>query len=114
MAGFTRRRALLAGGGALGLAAAGGAGFAVGDSAAAGDDASGDEVVAFEGVHQAGVATPAQARLVFGAFDLTSDRPADLRELMRVWTDAARRMTAGEPTGPVQAAAEVPPADTRD
>ena len=30
------------------------------------------------------MATPAQARLVFGAFDLTSDRPADLRELLRV------------------------------
>jgi deferrochelatase/peroxidase EfeB len=112
MAGFTRRRALLAGGGALGLAAAGGAGFAVGDSAASGDEPSGDEVVAFEGVHQAGVATPAQARLVFGAFDLTSERPADLRELLRAWTDAARRMTAGKPTGAVEGAAEVPPADT--
>jgi deferrochelatase/peroxidase EfeB len=81
VAGFTRRRALLAGGGALGLATAGGAGFAVGDSAASGDEPSGDEVVAFEGVHQAGVATPAQARLVFGAFDLTADRPAGLRAL---------------------------------
>jgi deferrochelatase/peroxidase EfeB len=111
--GFTRRRALLAGGGALGLAAAGGAGFAVGESAASEDAQPGpDEVVAFEGRHQAGVATPAQARLVFGAFDLASDRPEDLRELLRMWTGAARRMTAGLPTGPVEGQPQVPPADT--
>jgi deferrochelatase/peroxidase EfeB len=107
---FTRRRALLAGGGALGLAAAGGGGFAVGESAAS--PPGRDEVIAFEGRHQAGVATPAQARLVFGAFDLTSDRPGDLRALLRAWTDAARRMTAGQPTGAVDGPPETPPQDT--
>jgi deferrochelatase/peroxidase EfeB len=47
---------------------------------------------------------------VFGAFDLTSDRPADLRDLLRAWTDAARRMTAGEATGAAEGPSEVPPA----
>jgi deferrochelatase/peroxidase EfeB len=107
---FTRRRALFAGGGALGLAATGGAGFAVGESAASPPER--DEVIAFEGAHQAGVATPAQARLVFGAFDLTSGRPGDLRELLRAWTDAARKMTAGHPTGAVEGPPETPPQDT--
>ncbi|MEA2176795.1 MAG: deferrochelatase/peroxidase EfeB, partial [Solirubrobacteraceae bacterium] len=107
---FTRRRALLAGGGALGLAAAGGGGFAAGESVAAAPER--DEVVAFEARHQAGVATPAQARLVFGAFDLTSDRPGDLRDLLRAWTDAARRMTAGQPVGAVEGPPETPPQDT--
>jgi deferrochelatase/peroxidase EfeB len=103
--GFTRRRALLAGGGALGLAAAGGIELAAGGHRA-------HESIAFDGPHQAGVATPAQARLVFGAFDLASDRPADLRELLRAWTAAARRMTAGEATGAVEGPQEAPPADT--
>lgn len=109
--GFTRRRALLASGGALGLAAAGGAGLAISHETDAGGSSTGD-VVAFTGEHQAGVATPAQARLVFAAFDLVSDRPGDLRDVLRAWTDAARLMTQGKPSGAVEGPAEVPPADS--
>lgn len=109
------RRGLLLGGGAAGLAAAAGAGagYAAADArgAEAGSGGS-DATVAFEGEHQAGVATPAQARLVFAAFDLVTDRRADVAELLRAWTDAARLMTAGRPTGPVAGASEVPPQDT--
>jgi deferrochelatase/peroxidase EfeB len=119
--GLTRRGVLLAGGGAaVGLAASAGAGFAVGretdDGAGggggtAGSDAGGD-VVAFHGAHQAGVATPAQARLVFAAFDVVSDSRDDLRDLLRTWTDAARKMTAGRPAGTVAGHPQDPPADT--
>ena len=106
--GLTRRRVLLGGGGAFGLAVAAGAGYAAGESGgAAGEGGRRAEAVPFH-VHQAGVATPAQARLVFAAFDLVSDDARDLRELLRTWTAGARLMTAGRPTGVVAGQAEVP------
>ena len=111
------RRGLLVGGGAAGAAAvvAAGAGYAAGDAHGSDDGGAGagaDTVVPFEGEHQAGVATPAQARLVFAAFDVVAERRADVAELLRAWTAAARAMTAGRPTGPVAGAAELPPQDT--
>ena len=57
------RRHLLAGS----AAAAGLAALAIGTSPRAG--ASSTDAVAFHGEHQAGIATPAQDRLVFAAFD---------------------------------------------
>jgi deferrochelatase/peroxidase EfeB len=115
--GLTRRGVLLAGGGAaLGIAAAGGgyaAGHAeAGDAGAESTSAGGGDVVDFGGTHQAGIATPAQARLVFAAFDLVADTRADLASLLRTWTDAARLMTAGQPVGVIAGDPEVPPADT--
>jgi len=116
--GITRRRLLLGGGGAAGLAAAAAAGYAVGDAhaddggAGAGPGGGAEAVVPFDGLHQAGVATPAQQRLVFGAFDLVEDDAVALRELLRAWTDAARLMTAGRPTGAVAGQPELPPDDT--
>jgi deferrochelatase/peroxidase EfeB len=110
--GLTRRRVLLGGGGALGLAVAAGAGYAAGDTGASDESAAPSETVAFHGAHQAGVATPAQARLVFASFDLVSDKATDLRELLGTWTAGARLMTAGRPTGSVAGQSEVPPRDT--
>jgi deferrochelatase/peroxidase EfeB len=106
---------LLAGGGAaVGIAASAGAGFAVGRETT--DDAAPSsaqaELVPFHGVHQAGVATPAQARLVFAAFDVVSESPDDLRTLLQAWTEAARKMTVGLPTGAVAGHPQDPPADT--
>lgn len=111
--GLTRRRALLAGGGLLGLAAAGGAGYASGQETQPDDHhAVAGATVPFYGEHQAGIATPAQDRLVFGAFDLTLTSAAELRDLLRTWTAAAALMTAGKPTGAVAGHPEVPPEDT--
>ncbi|MFN8201386.1 MAG: iron uptake transporter deferrochelatase/peroxidase subunit [Solirubrobacteraceae bacterium] len=110
--GLTRRSVLLAGGGAaVGLAAGAAGGYATGHAAEPAPDEPAD-TVPFEGEHQAGVATPAQARLVFGAFDLVSERPQDLRDLLRTWTQAARRMTVGRPVGPVAGDPASPPVDT--
>jgi deferrochelatase/peroxidase EfeB len=109
------------GGGALAAA-----GATAGIGYAAGSDTSGDgsgppgpsaadgtsATVPFEGAHQAGIATPAQARLVFGAFDLSSDRKEDLQQLLQLWTAAARLMTQGKPTGAGAAEPDIPPADT--
>ncbi|HEY1276697.1 MAG TPA: iron uptake transporter deferrochelatase/peroxidase subunit [Thermoleophilaceae bacterium] len=105
------RRALL-GGSALGLAIAGGAGYVIGEAGGSSADSSANETVPFHGAHQAGVATPAQARLVFASFDLVSDEADDLRRLLGIWTAGARAMTSGRPTGAIAANPEVPPADT--
>ncbi len=93
------RRSLLASLGAGGLAAAaGGAGYALGREDEPAPDAR-DQVVAFHGRHQAGIATPAQDRLHFALFNIADGlRRADLRELLRTWSAAAERMTADAPS----------------
>jgi deferrochelatase/peroxidase EfeB len=110
---FTRRR-LLASAGAGGLAAAaGGGGFALGRETA--DDApdTAAQIVPFHGEHQAGIATAAQDRLHFAAFDVEDGlRARDLRELLREWSRAAERMTAGRLVGDDAGEQLAPPADT--
>jgi deferrochelatase/peroxidase EfeB len=111
---FTRRR-LLASAGAGGLAAAaGGAGFALGHETASDDGPdTGAHTVPFHGEHQAGIATAAQDRLHFAAFDVEDGlRAADLRDLLREWSRAAERMTAGERVGEDRDGLLAPPADT--
>ena len=68
------RRHLLAGS----AAAAGLAALAIGTSPRAG--ASSTDAVAFHGEHQAGIATPAQDRLVFAAFDVLAPRASAVRD----------------------------------
>ncbi len=58
-----------------------------------------DDVVEFLGVHQAGIITPAQDRLHFAAFDVTTNSRDDLVELLRAWTEAAVNMTQGRDVG---------------
>ncbi|MBX6768269.1 MAG: Dyp-type peroxidase, partial [Actinomadura rubrobrunea] len=110
------RRRLLGWGGAglaLGVAATGGA-------AAAAIGVSGDseprlgDAVPFYGPHQAGIATPVQDRLHFAAFDVTTDDRDALVALLKEWTRAAARMTAGRPVGEgaVGGLPEAPPDDT--
>ncbi|ODT97668.1 MAG: peroxidase, partial [Pseudonocardia sp. SCN 72-86] len=108
------RRALfgLAGAGVVVAGGAAAIGYAAGSS---GGGSGRPGVVPFRDVHQAGVATPAQDRLHFAAFDLTTtDRVAVARLLAR-WATAAERMTAGEETaagGAVGGNPLAPPADT--
>jgi deferrochelatase/peroxidase EfeB len=79
------RRALLTSAGAGGLAAAAGAGFAVGRDERSDDAAdAAQQTVPFHGVHQAGIVTAAQDRLHFAAFDVEDGlRGGDLRDLLR-------------------------------
>jgi deferrochelatase/peroxidase EfeB len=106
------RRNLLksAGVGAAGITLGAG-GYLVGQESA---EASGEGTgsVPFYGEHQAGIATPAQDRLFFASFDLLTESPAELRELMREWTLAAAEMTAGEMIGDVNDVELAPPDDT--
>jgi deferrochelatase/peroxidase EfeB len=104
------RRALLSAAGAAGAAALG-AGVAL-DRFVLSDDSHAERVVPFHGPHQAGIATAAQDRLFFAAFDLTTSNVSDLRDLMRTWTDAAVRMTAGATAGPDNDEQSAPPEDT--
>jgi deferrochelatase/peroxidase EfeB len=96
------RRALLGAGAAGGLAVAGVAGC--------GSDRP-QARVPFRGRHQAGIATPAQDRLHFAAFDVIGSRD-ELRDLLREWTVAAERMTAGRPAGGTDGNTLLPPVDT--
>jgi deferrochelatase/peroxidase EfeB len=117
-AGLSRRRLFgLVGAGTAGVLAAGATGGIIGHAAAQ-PEASGpgpDDAVPFTGRHQAGIVTPAQDRLHFVAFDVTTDSREDLVEMLKEWTDAARRMTAGRDAGPVGAVdgeQYAPPDDT--
>ena len=70
---------------------------------------------AFRGEHQAGIVTPAQDRLHFAAFDVTTTDRDELISLLQDWTAAAERMTAGDPAGevgPVDGDPALPPDDT--
>ncbi|ELS52749.1 iron uptake transporter deferrochelatase/peroxidase subunit [Streptomyces viridochromogenes] len=112
------RRALIGWGGAglaLGAAAAGGAVAMTrtGDDVDPAGAATG-AAVAFHGAHQAGIATPVQDRLHFAAFDVRTDDRAEFVRMLKDWTAAARRMTAGQPVGEgaYGGPAEAPPDDT--
>ena len=73
-----------------------------------------DAPVSFHGEHQAGIVTPAQDRMHFVALDVTTDKRAELVELLREWTDAAQRMTAGREAAENGAVGGVPQAPPRD
>ncbi|MFJ3226744.1 iron uptake transporter deferrochelatase/peroxidase subunit [Streptomyces sp. NPDC086783] len=112
------RRSLIGWGGAglaLGAAAAGGA---VAMTRAGNDvDPAGAETgaaVPFHGPHQAGIATAVQDRLHFAAFDVKTDDRDAFVQLLKDWTEAAARMTAGHAVGEgaYGGLAEAPPDDT--
>jgi len=110
--GVGRRRFLGGALGAAGALAAGGAGFGVAKAVGTDDPAPAPGVVPFYGRHQAGIATPAQDRLAFAAFDVTSTSVEDLQHLLGTWAAAAAQMTKGAPIGSVETAPDVPPIDT--
>ncbi|MFI6661745.1 iron uptake transporter deferrochelatase/peroxidase subunit [Streptomyces sp. NPDC050523] len=105
----------------------GGAGLALGAAAAGGGVAMsrvGDDVdpaaaetgaaVGFHGANQAGIATPVQDRLHFAAFDVQTEDRAEFVQMLKDWTAAARRMSAGKAVGDgaYGGLAEAPPDDT--
>ncbi len=112
-----RRKMLgLAGAGAVGAAAAGAVGTQLfgGDPSSA-QAASTSAAVPFFGAHQAGIVTPAQDRLHFVAFDVVTNKRAELVDLLQAWTMAALRMTSGLDAGTIGAVngtQEAPPDDT--
>ena len=106
------RRSLIGSGAAL---VAGGVALDRGATALASRGVDGEDAYAFHGPHQAGITTPAQDRLHFAAFDVTTDSREELVDLLLRWTRAAERMTRGEPAGDdgaVGGDVRLPPEDT--
>jgi len=55
-------------------------------------------IVSFWSEHQAGIITPQQAHTYFAAFDLVTHKVDDVVKMLKVWTEAATKMTKGELT----------------
>jgi deferrochelatase/peroxidase EfeB len=111
--------------GLLGLAGAGVVGLGVGvagdrgvlaATASAGGSTAGGTTYPFYGDHQSGIVTPAQDRLHFAAFDMSSTATrADLIELLQDWSAASALMCEGRPVGEfgaVDGPYDAPPQDT--
>jgi deferrochelatase/peroxidase EfeB len=107
--GVSRRRLLGASGSAAVAGVVAGATYAAGRASGAVSAPGGagttaapalDAAIPFRGEHQAGIVTPAQDRLHFVALDVVTKDPAQLRELLKAWTRAAERMTAGAEAAP--------------
>jgi deferrochelatase/peroxidase EfeB len=83
-----RRRFLtLAGLGAAGLSIDGEAGVEIGGA---------DDIEPFYGPHQSGILTPRQAYAFIATFDLLTETRHRVADMLRAWTEAARRMASGE------------------
>jgi deferrochelatase/peroxidase EfeB len=104
---FDRRTFL---GGAGGLAVGAGVVVAL-ESSSEAEDTS--QIVDFYGERQAGIVTPTQSRLHIAAFDVVDGTSRDdLRDVLRAWTAAAARMTAGHSLIEGTPEPLAPPADT--
>jgi deferrochelatase/peroxidase EfeB len=66
------------------------------------------------GAHQGGIVTPGQTNTYFASFDLVTARRGELVALLRRWTAAAARMSAGQTAGPLGGDPQLPAADTGD
>jgi deferrochelatase/peroxidase EfeB len=103
--GVVSRRALLGGIGAAGAFGAGALLFGAcsSDATPSGAPGTSSAVVAdsvpFFGAHQAGIATPSQDRLLFGAFDILTTETHAVQDLLSAWTAAAADMTQGQELG---------------
>ncbi|HUB95023.1 MAG TPA: iron uptake transporter deferrochelatase/peroxidase subunit [Stellaceae bacterium] len=85
-----------------------------GSAAPTGTPKHNDQVEPFWGPHQAGIVTPAQRSTYFAAFDLAATKRADVIAMLKAWTNAAARLTAGKPAATAEASADMPGADTAD
>ncbi|WP_211293446.1 Dyp-type peroxidase domain-containing protein, partial [Amycolatopsis pretoriensis] len=86
----SRRKLFGLAGAGVALAGAGAA-AGIGIDKATGSAEAAVNTVGFDGEHQAGIVTPTQANLHFAALDVTTKDREKLRQLLKTWTDAARR-----------------------
>lgn len=107
------RRAFLRSSGLAGAGAGAGlaAGWVASNDSRPRPALAGAEAVEFFGAHQAGIATPSQEFLQFGAFDMTSGSREDLRGVLMRWSAAAALLARGLPVG-TEATGDEPPDDT--
>ena len=57
--------------------------------------------IPFRARHQAGIATPQQSHTYFAAYDLVTEKRADIEAVLRAWTLAVERMTKGDTAAPL-------------
>ncbi|MEC5404246.1 iron uptake transporter deferrochelatase/peroxidase subunit [Paraburkholderia sp. MPAMCS5] len=72
------------------------------------------QIEPFYGAHQAGIVTAQQGHTYVAAFDLKTDKRDDVIALLREWTQAAARMTQGQPAASLDNADDKPAADSAD
>jgi deferrochelatase/peroxidase EfeB len=104
----TTRRGLVRA--AAGLAAAVGTSFGIGgvseafvEGKSTSKTADGrGRVEPFWGPHQAGITTPLQSHTYAAALDLITTKRDDVTRLLRVWTNAAAKMSSGQPGQPLE------------
>src|SRR6478735_5482144 len=106
------RRAALGGAGALAASQLGTNAATASAPPSSTDDDSTPGVVPFYGAHQAGIDTPAQDRLAFAAFDVTTGNVDDLKAMLGTWAAAGSRLVQGLPIGATETHPERPPIDT--
>jgi deferrochelatase/peroxidase EfeB len=112
---FSRRSFLSRG--FLAAAAAGLTGRAAGAATAAAgkpDAAAATETEPFWGTNQGGIVTRAQRHSYFAAFDVTAASRDDLIALLKTWTAASARMTAGDTAAPLETDVTNPASDSSD
>jgi deferrochelatase/peroxidase EfeB len=115
---LSRRQVLGGAMGTVGAVVAGGAGgYGIANAfenrgTESGDASAVNKQIPFYGAKQAGIATPAQDRLAFAAFDVTTTDRTELEVMLGTWAAAAARMTAGQLIGPVETSPDAPPIDT--
>jgi deferrochelatase/peroxidase EfeB len=95
---LTRAAGLAAAAGAL-AADAGTPVLAKADPSAVAVDA---QTEPFWGGNQGGIVTPTQGHTYFLALDLTTTKRDEVVQLLKAWTDAASRLTAGKPIEPFE------------
>ena len=105
---FASRRGFLSAAGGLAAAVAAGPAALAADKAAhgispAGQGSGRSQAEPFHGAHQGGIATALQNHTYFAAFDLDAATRGEVIALLRKWTEAAARMTAGETAAPLAA-----------
>ncbi len=113
--GLSRRRLFGAAGVAVAVAGAAGVGAAAGRAATSSTASNLNKPVPFRGRRQAGIITPAQDRMHYCVFDVTTDSKSEVVAMLREWTAMAERMTAGEEAfadGAVGLSPYAPPSDT--
>jgi len=95
-----KRRDFLKAAGGLGLLATGTGLIASSprllDKAIAAEDKS--AIVPFWNEYQSGIITPQQAHTYFATFDLATDQVDDVIKMLKIWTEAAAKMTRGDLT----------------
>ncbi|MDE1181739.1 iron uptake transporter deferrochelatase/peroxidase subunit [Paraburkholderia sp.] len=110
----SRRGFLKAGGAAVaGLATTGVAQNALARTPTHADDPQ-LAVEPFFGTHQAGIVTAQQSHTYVAALDLNTDKRDDVIGLLRAWTDAAARLTQGQPAGSLDGPVDKPAPDSGD